>query len=133
MKATYRKLKQGRWFCYDAYLRTRSLLTEKQLNTEIAKLLKPESLTFDNDGFPIVKSPNIEAYFDLNYCSDWDRLMPMSTKLNISLLDEYFTGLAGKSVAEISKPALKLYVVNGCPKRAIAECVLLSLIETNPT
>jgi hypothetical protein len=52
-------------------------LTEKEINTRIAKAVKPLNLVFDNDGFPMVHNEYIDAYFDLNYCNDWSLLMPL--------------------------------------------------------
>jgi len=52
-------------------------LSTKEINTRIAKAVKPERLVFDNDGFPMVHNPYINEYFDLNYCGDWALLMPL--------------------------------------------------------
>jgi hypothetical protein len=104
-----------------------SLLSEKQLNIEIAKLLKPKNLVFDDDGFPMVKNPNIEEYFYLNYRSDWDRLMPIVDDLGISLLN--YKGCGDPTIAQFQtfEPPHLIETSNINSQRSLAECCLLVL------
>jgi hypothetical protein len=45
-------------------------LTTKEINTRIAKAIRPKNLMFDQDGFPMIHNPHFNEYFDLNYCGD---------------------------------------------------------------
>lgn len=102
---------------------------EKELNIALAKILNPENLVFDDDGFPLIHNCNINEYFDLNYCQDWSLLMPLVIENNISLQDPKSNGLEPVWTALKWASDFKdtITAVNECPKIALAECLLQTL------
>jgi hypothetical protein len=84
---------------------------------------------FDANGFPLIHNDNINEYFDLNYCQDMNLLMPLIFEYNISLQDPKSNGIEPNWTAVKWQTDFKdaLTIINACPKKALAECLLETL------
>lgn len=100
-------------------------LSTKEINTRIAKAVNPESLVFDNDGFPMIHNPYINEYFDLNYCGDWNLLMPLVIANHIGF--DPLPNNGGDATCWSNVSAIKTTDKNH--QLALAKCVMFLIEE----
>jgi hypothetical protein len=103
-------------------------LTDKEINATLARYEAPADLVFDPDGHPMTHNALINEFRDLNYCHDWNLLMPLAIKLHVGF-DPLPTDETAPAVAWSNAAAIQ--VTADTHQRAIAECAYLIITERN--